>query len=152
MIYDTMMNLARYKGIHPNLDQGLDFLIQTELSHLPLGKTIIDGDKIFVNIMEAALKSADDGQYEFHKKYLDIQFNLEGEEVMGIGFVSEDQSTEHDYDAASDFGTINCQKELFLPLGKDRFIICMLDEPHKPGIQGQLGKQVKKGVVKILME
>lgn len=150
MIYDTMTHLERYKGIHPNLDKGLDFLREKDLTTLPLGKTLIDGEKVFVNIMEAELREARVGQYEFHEKYLDIQFNLVGEEVIGIGFLPEEASTR--YDETSDFGTMSCQKELFLPLGEDRFIICMLGEPHKPGIQGQLGNQVKKGVVKILME
>lgn len=150
MIYDTINNLACYKGIHPNLDRGLTFLEETLLADLPLGKTIIDGDKVFVNIMETPLQAASEGQFEFHEKYLDIQLDLTGEEMIGIGFSMIDHSRE--YDEKNDFGIIGCQKELFFPLGTDRFIICMPKEPHKPGIRGQLSKNVKKCVVKVLIE
>lgn len=150
MIYDTMNHLARYKGIHPNLDQGLAFLEETVLADLPLGKTVIDGDKVFVTIMEAKLQEASEGSFEFHEKYLDIQLDLEGEEMIGIGFSTIVDS--RDYDEEKDFGTIVCQRELLLPLGTNRFIICMPKEPHKPGIQGQLSQNVKKCVVKILIE
>lgn len=149
MIYDRLDNIERYKGIHPNLDQGIDFLLKTELKTLPLGKTVIDGEKVFINVMEATLNDADTLEYEFHQKYLDIQIDLTGEEKISIGFLPNFDTSV--YEASSDFGTVTCQTELCLPLGENRFIICMTNEPHKPGIRSNQGATVKKGVVKILM-
>lgn len=150
MIYDTVSNLAYYKGIHPNLDRGLAFLEETKLNDLPFGKTEIDGNKVFVNIIEAKLQEPNREPFEFHKKYLDIQLDLEGEEIIGIGFSAVNDSKK--YDVETDFGTICCQEEILLPLGIHRFIICMPKEPHKPGIKGRLIGNVKKCVVKVLIE
>lgn len=149
MIYDSLANIKRYKGLHKNLDQGIDFLLKTDLSTLPLGKTVIDGEKVFINVMEATLNEATTLEYEFHQKYLDIQIDLVGEEKIGIGYLPDLATSV--YDASSDFGTVTCQKEVYLPLGANRFIICMTNEPHKPGIRSNQGATVKKGVVKILM-
>ncbi|MHC5268738.1 YhcH/YjgK/YiaL family protein [Enterococcus sp. LJL98] len=150
MIYDTMTNLGCYKGIHPNLDRGIDFLLQTPIDQLPLGVTKIDGEKVFINIMHASLTQDYSDTYEFHEKYLDLQFNLMGEEQIGMGLSLESQTRV--YDETHDFGTIKCKSALLFPLGDEHFIICMAKEPHQPGIQGAFGPQVKKGVVKILVE
>lgn len=150
MIYDTLNNLSRYKGIHPNLDIALVFLAEANLNKLKIGKTVIDGEKVFINVMEASLKEKSELAYEFHKEYLDIQLDIEGEEQIGIGNFNENKVIT--YDPQIDFGTIVCEQELFLPLGENRFIICMLNEPHKPSIQSDNHSIVKKCVVKILIE
>ena len=150
MIYDTLENLSLYKGIHRNLDYALDFLENIDLSELPLGITEINGDQVYANVMEANLKEATELSYEFHKKYADIQLDIIGEEKIGIGFLSKKGSDT--YDEKNDFGTICCRKEIVVPLGENRFIICLLKEPHKPGIYSTNCNFVKKCVIKVLME
>ena len=39
MICDTLEHLARYKGLHPNLDTAIDYLLTHDLSALPNGRT-----------------------------------------------------------------------------------------------------------------
>lgn len=150
MIYDTLNNLSRYEGIHPNLDIALAFLSEIDLKKLPMGKTVIEGEKVFINVMEATLKEKSEVTYEFHKKYLDLQLDFEGEEQIGIGYLNGNNVIT--YDPEIDFGTIVCEQELFLPLGDNRFIICMVNEPHKPSIKSKNHSIVKKCVVKILLE
>ncbi|GGI65255.1 beta-galactosidase subunit beta [Enterococcus alcedinis] len=147
MIYDTFENVQKYLGIHPNLDRAIAFIQQTDLKQLPLGVTEIEGQEVYVNIMEANLNPADAIQFEYHKKYVDIQFDLIGEEQVAIGFI-EKSETNH-YEEKSDFGTIECEKEIIVPLGENRFIICFTEEKHKPGIQSDQHHFVKKGVIKV---
>ena len=49
MIYDSLENVKRYHGISKWLDAALDFLAHTDLDTLPLGRTEVCGDKVFVN-------------------------------------------------------------------------------------------------------
>ena len=55
MICDTLQHLGRYRGLHPNLDTAIDYLLTHDLTALPLGRTEVDGDKVFINLMDATL-------------------------------------------------------------------------------------------------
>ena len=45
MICDTLQHLGRYRGLHPNLDTAIDYLLTHDLAALQLGRTEVDGDK-----------------------------------------------------------------------------------------------------------
>ena len=80
MIADTMKNIEKYRGLSKNLDTAIAFLKEYDLSTLPDGKTVVDGARVFVNVMEADLREAEGAAYEYHKKYADIQINIDGSE------------------------------------------------------------------------
>ena len=44
MIVDTLRNSDRYKLLHKNFATAIDFLQNNDLSKLPLGRTVVDGD------------------------------------------------------------------------------------------------------------
>ena len=56
MICDTLDQLHLYKGFHKNLDTAIEFLAAHPLDTLPLGRTEVDGDEVFINVMDADLK------------------------------------------------------------------------------------------------
>ncbi|MTM35655.1 DUF386 family protein, partial [Turicibacter sanguinis] len=49
MIIGKLKDLPRYKGLNQNLDTAIDFISNHDLSTLPLGKTEIDGNDVFIN-------------------------------------------------------------------------------------------------------
>ena len=59
MVVDSFDYIACYKGLHPNLDTAIEWLNSHTLDALENGKTIIDGDKVFVNVMDADLRDAE---------------------------------------------------------------------------------------------
>ena len=80
MIADILSNLGRYKGLHPNLDTAIDYLLCHPLDNLPDGRIDIDGDKVFLTIQSPQFRQHDG--YEKHAKYMDIQIALaEGESI-----------------------------------------------------------------------
>ena len=52
MIFDDLTNIKLYKGIHPNLDQAIDFLYEHRKDSFELGRYDIDGDKVFLVVQE----------------------------------------------------------------------------------------------------
>ena len=60
MICDTLDQLHLYKGFHKNLDTAIEFLAAHPLDTLPLGRTEVDGDEVFINVMDADLKPQPD--------------------------------------------------------------------------------------------
>ena len=68
MIVDSFDYIACYKGLHPNLDKAIDWLNSHTLDALENGKTIIDGENVFVNVMDADLRDADGAAFEYHRR------------------------------------------------------------------------------------
>lgn len=147
MIYDKISNIGKYRGMGKWLDLAVDFLEQTDLKTLPSGRTEIAGDNVFVNVMEAEAKDADAGKFEIHKKYMDIQIDIEGTEIIQTG--TEEAEALDPFDEETDFGTVSCECKASCVMGADRFIICMAGEPHKPGIKANEDRHLKKCVLKV---
>jgi YhcH/YjgK/YiaL family protein len=147
MIADILSNLGRYKGLHPNLDTAIDYLLCHPLDNLPDGRIDIDGDKVFLTIQTPEFRQHDG--YEKHAKYMDIQIALaEGESIC---YLPENTfSSWNDENAANDFYLQN-DKNLgaCFEMKKGNFVIFFPHEPHKPGLGHQKGR---KAVVKVLID
>lgn len=147
MIYDKIANIGRYKGMNKNLDTAIDYILHNDLSSLPMGRTELDGDNVYVNVMEATAGSPESRGYEIHKKYMDIQIDLSGTEIIRTG--DADAMSIESYDDASDFGAVQCPDLASCTIGPGNFILCMAEEPHKPGIAASGDTALKKCVFKI---
>lgn len=152
MIYDLLENIENYKGMSQNLDRAITYLLETDLETLPLGKTEIDGDRVFLQVMEADTHELADDGYELHRENMDIQIDIEGCEVIstaldGVSLIGEYRP---DFQKAAVYG--GSGKACRCVMGPGRFIICMAGEAHAPG--GCLGQpqRIKKCVVKVAQE
>ena len=147
MIYDKLSNLTSYLGFCKNLDTALTYLASNDLNCLPMGKTVIDGENVFLTVMEASAAPASEKKFEIHKNYMDIQIDLIGTEIIEIGDVSSMQT--ESYQEETDFGTVSCKSLVSCTMGVGNFIICMAGEPHKPGVAAEENIFLKKCVVKV---
>ena len=83
MIVDTLANAARYAGMHPGFARAFQFLATTDLAALPPGRHDIDGDRLFVLIDHKDGRGEDGARLEAHRRYIDIQYTFEGDELIG---------------------------------------------------------------------
>lgn len=147
MIYDKLSNLSYYKGISKNLDTAINFITSHDLNELPLGKTSIDGDKVYINVMETKAQPVEERKYELHKNYMDIQIDLIGTERVDTGDFHS--VTLSDYQPEGDVAVAQSSDMASCILGLGNFIICMAREPHKPNIQVTEDTFLKKAVCKV---
>jgi biofilm protein TabA len=82
MILDSLENSGLYESIHPRFKQAFEFLRNTDLVSLPLGKVELDGTNLFVNVVDAIGKTPDVSKMETHKKYIDIQIPISASETI----------------------------------------------------------------------
>lgn len=148
MIFDRIANAALYKGLHPNMDRAIDFMMTADLHALPLGRTVIDGDRVFINKMEATAAPAEGKQFEVHRKYLDIQIDLTGREAIETG--DREQFFCDDFSEEKDVGFAHCPAVASCTLGNGTFTVCMAGEPHKPGIATGPDTALVKCVIKVM--
>ena len=147
MIYDKLTNLGLYKGMNPNLDTAIDFITSHDLNELPLGKTVVDGDNVYINVMDAKAFPVEEREYEVHKNYMDIQMDLVGVERIDTG----DYTTMKmgDYNEEKDVAKATAEDLAECLIGPGNFIICMAGEPHKPNIAVSEDTVLKKAVCKV---
>lgn len=82
--------------------RALEFIKTHDLNALPLGRTEIDGDNLWVNIEKCKMRTVVIAHLEAHKKYIDIQIPLSGEEMYGVKPVSECESPVAEYNEEKD--------------------------------------------------
>ena len=152
MICDTLEHLNRYRGFHENLDTAIDYLtaycVGHTLADLPLGRTEVDGDTVFINVMDATLHPDNGYHPEYHKLYADLQVDITGSE--GWGFTTNPGMEVGDYTV--DCGFQNSASVVTGALGEGRFVLFFPNELHKPGLVQHGCVGVRKAVVKIRME
>ncbi|MFH1308555.1 MAG: YhcH/YjgK/YiaL family protein [Patescibacteria group bacterium] len=71
---------------NPTLQKVIKYLKETDLLFLKIGRTKIEGDNIFLMVQEYETRPKEEKSAEQHKKYIDIQLILSGEEIIGCGF------------------------------------------------------------------
>ena len=60
MVLDLLENIELYEALNPHFSKVVDFLQNTDLSALPLGRNEICGDTVYANVMEVKPKSKDE--------------------------------------------------------------------------------------------
>ena len=68
MVYDTLENIGQYAGMFDHLDTAIEFIQANDLDALPLGKTEIDGENVFVNVVETDTLPAEGRAFETHTR------------------------------------------------------------------------------------
>ena len=152
MICDTLENLNRYRGIHKNLNTAIDYLTAYHVAHdlieLPLGRIEVDGENVFINVMDADLHPDEGSHLEYHHQYADLQIDLTGGEGWGYTNLPGEEAGEF----TGDIGFRTSPDAVSGTLGEGRFVLFFPTELHKPGLVQDGCANVRKAVVKIKME
>ncbi len=150
MILDSFKNAALYYGVCPRMQRAFELLANTDLSALECGVTKLEGDEIFVNVIERELKEdIKDAKLEVHNKYADIQILVSGEQE-GFGWRErcELSQPETEFNEAKDVQLYFDDYQTIYQLRKGQFTILMPEDGHAP----MIGKgAVRKAIVKVLI-
>jgi YhcH/YjgK/YiaL family protein len=149
MILDTLENYQLYSTINERIAKGFAFLRNTDLDAIASGKHDIEGDTIFALVQEYQTKPLNECKLESHKKYIDIQYVIRGEELMGVTTKNNQKILEQDEDKDYTFyeGTTSLVR-----VSKGMFTIFFPDDLHQPCVQTESAAEVKKVVIKVLIQ
>jgi YhcH/YjgK/YiaL family protein len=148
MVLDSLTNSSHYSDINPNFEKAFQFLKTADFSKLEMGKHVIDGDDLFVIYMEYESKDPSECKMEKHIKHIDIQYMVEGEEVIGVD-VFTSQPPIIPYDDEKDVAFYDNNFASSLKIKKGQFAIFFPHDLHRPCMITNRPVQVKKAVVKI---
>lgn len=135
------------------LPAALNHALRTALAQEPKqkapGNYPLQGDKLFMNVMQFPTQHPYEKKAELHYEFIDIQVLLEGSERIyygesGSASECDEWHKEEDYQLCS---RIENQQALTLQPGM--FAVFMPQEPHKPGCIVTKSDQIKKVVIKL---
>lgn len=145
MIKDTLTNHAKYHSLHPLFAKAFEYLLSADLADYDEGKYPIDGNDIYASLSEYVTKS--EGQLEGHVEYIDIQYIIEGSEIIGFA-PKNGQKESIPYSNERDIAFYEGDYEP-VKLSAGEFAIFFPDDLHLPCLKDGKPSVVKKVVVKV---
>ena len=147
MVYDKIDNIETYKGLSADIYEGLKFL-KNATPNLACGVHEIN-PRVKAIVSEYETKPVNENGYESHKKFIDIQYLLKGEEkncCLPVERLKETKSYKDEIDAAFYESDVPTQE---LMLGDGYFAIYWPQDGHVPCLNFDGPEKVMKVVVKV---
>lgn len=148
MVYDKIDNIETYAGISEDILLGLKWLKDVSPD---VEKGVYEiNSRVKAIVSEYTTKEFNENGYEAHRDYIDIQYLISGEEIVGslpLEYLKEIKPYNKDCDAAFYVGT--GIEHLELLLGNGFFAILFPQDGHMPQLYVDSPIPVKKVVVKV---
>jgi len=144
---------VKYESLGKNLKTAFEFLRKTDLATLPKGRTTVDGDDVYINVMTPTQKPFDQGgKLEAHHQYVDIHVPINGRETVGY-FRLTDKELELPFNEKDDYVLFEAGKLTPVEIGPGEFAAFFPPYGgHLPNRNtGDLVKDYRKAVVKVLV-
>jgi YhcH/YjgK/YiaL family protein len=149
MIKDSLHNFRHFIKIRPAFEKAFEYLAQNNLAEIPDGHYDIDDKKIYAVISHSQGKGVKNAKLEAHTKYIDIQFVIEGKELIGISRVDECKHILSKYDEEKDIIFYSDKPQKYIKLKPGEFVIFFPNDAHAPLAEKGI---VHKVVIKVAVE
>lgn len=147
MIFGNVRNLEEYPFLESPVIECLDYAREHDLIAFEKGRHEIDGDRLFVNIVEYTTTESDNRFWEAHREYLDIHVMLAGPEQIDVNFI--DNMDQKEYVPADDFLPMDGDKNGHVVLGDGDFLICYPHDAHRTAVKAGEPAAIKKAIFKV---
>lgn len=146
MVLDSLKNAPLYYTLSPRLKQAFELVAATDWTRAEAGRHDLDGDNIFVNVMDVDLKKPEDAPLEVHDSYIDIQILIRGErEDFGWSERRHLCKPRGEFDATKDICFYDDVPQMFYTLLPGQFTLLMPEDGHAPMVgRGRIRKIIVK--------
>lgn len=153
MIFAKLNGEGNYAVYPPAIQRALAYLKSTDVMQLPLGRHEIDGDRIFVNVMDMTTHGFEGSHPEIHQQYADLFYWPEGGEKIGVSAYTG-KETLHEARPQDDISFLeSAADESFLIAKAGFFAVFFPWDAHRPALMlDDTPATSRKCVVKISME
>lgn len=150
MIFGTIEKLDEYSFLEPAVRECFEYAKKHELLSYEPGRYIIDGERLFVNLVEYTTTQPEERFWEAHKYYLDVHLMLDGEEQIDLNFI---QNMEQKlFVEKDDFLPMEGEKNSSVILRKGDFLICYPVDGHRTAVMVEGPETIKKAIFKVRIE
>lgn len=148
MLYLDMRNTADYSFLPESVQKAIQFAKSLDLKNMEKGMHELEGQDLFVNIIEYETKDSEDRFWEGHKDYLDMHVPIEGEECIEVSFIDNMNVT--GYEKENDFVQAQGPAQIKVFPKNQEALILYPQDIHKTAVKTNgNSEKVKKAVFKI---
>ena len=144
MIVDTIQDASKYNSVHPLFAKAFEYIQNTNLNMIEMGKYEIDGDNlraIFSN-KTGMTAEASIAKFECHNKHIDIQLCINGTEKIGWKPREKCNTEKGGYNAEKDVQLYSDAPDMYFKLTNGQFAIFFPEDVHAPMIgEAEIKKQ-----------
>jgi YhcH/YjgK/YiaL family protein len=137
----------QYQKNKASWDKAFAWLKATDLQTIAKGRYPIEGDTVYASVTEDSSKDFEKTNWESHRKYIDLQSVIRGEEKIGVCPVSKATVTKA-YDEKLERANYSAEGKYFTAT-PGTFFLFFPNDAHRPNITPGGNKVVKKVVIKI---
>lgn len=147
MIFGNIQNLEEYPFLEEQIKECFTYAREHELVSYEKGSHEIDGDRLFVNVVEYTTTTAEERFWEAHRQYLDLHLMLRGTEQIDLNFIQNMDVKE--FVKKDDFLPMDGEKNSSVILRDGDFMICYPSDGHRTAVAVDGPETIKKAIFKI---
>ncbi len=130
---------------NPYYIEAMDFIRTHDLSLLAAGRYAINGDNLYLNIVDAQMRPSVEARLEVHDRYIDVQVPLSCQETFGIKSRAECTEPDGSMDTEKDIMFFNDVIDTFVNVRPGEVMVFPPDTAHAPLIgEGHIRKAIFK--------
>lgn len=149
MIFGNIDHLEEFGFLEDSVKKCFAYLKDHDLASYEKGTHEIDGERLFVNVVEYTTTAAENRFWEAHKDYLDVHVMLKGQEQIDVNFIQNMELKE--YVKEDDFLPMEGEKNASVVLREGDFLVCYPSDGHRTAVQVEEPETIKKGIFKVVI-
>ena len=148
MVFGNIRDLKDYSWLEEGVQKSFQYAKEHDLLSFEKGRHDIDGDDLFVNIVEYETTTPEERFWEAHRQYLDLHFMLRGPEQIDVGFI--DDMEQKEFVEADDFLPLEGEPSARCVLkNAGDFLLCYPADAHRTAVAVDGPAVIKKAIFKI---
>ncbi|CAE6901271.1 COG2731 Beta-galactosidase [Vibrio sp. B1REV9] len=113
------------------------------------GRYSIKGEDVFFFVVDDHTQSLQERKSECHRKYVDVQILLSGEERFGYSLESFGSIAEDNFESNDVAFSEDIIDEKFVDLQPLDFVVFTVQQPHRPLVAINQAMAVRKAIIKV---
>jgi YhcH/YjgK/YiaL family protein len=142
LILSALSQSSRYAALHPLFQRAFDYIRDTDLYALAPGRYPIVGDDLFAIVELVPGKTKAVARLEAHRRYIDIQLVLEGDEQMGWKPLADCFNPVSEHSMEKDIRFFHDAPASWVAVPPDHFCIFFPEDAHAPLVASGMVRKV----------
>lgn len=147
MIFGNIDHLEEFGFLEGQVKKCFAYLKAHDLLSYEKGTHEIDGDRLFVNVVEYTTTAPENRFWEAHRDYLDVHVMLRGKEQIDVNFIRNMELKE--YVKKDDFLPMEGEKNGSVVMREGDFLVCYPNDGHRTAVEVEDPEAVKKAIFKV---
>ena len=147
MVFGNIRDLKDYGYLEEDVLKCFEYAKNHDLLAYETGSHEIDGDNLFVNIVEYETTTPENRFWEAHRQYLDLHFMLRGPEQIDVNFI--DNMEQKEFVEKDDFLPLEGEANSHVVLRPGDFLICYPNDGHRTAVAVDGPEKIRKAIFKV---